>query len=278
MIESRDNLLAIGAFAGASFLSVKALRLYDQLGLLKPSHTDPQSGYRYYGRDQLRQARLIRMLRQMEMPLAAVRRVLAAAPAGAGLEVLAHVRELEARTDLARRLVRDVLAHINEEDGPMTLDVQVKEFGERPVVSISRRIKVDQLGGHIGDSLAALYAYAEAQGGQPAGAPFGIYHGPVNHDEDGPMEVCLPLAAPLAGGGEIAATVHAPLLVASVTLAGDQCAFPAVLKGYDATHDWIMANGYQFAGSPLEIWLQPPGPGERLEIAWPFREQDQAAG
>jgi PPM family protein phosphatase len=39
------ELLTIGAFAKASRLSPKALRLYDELGLLVPALTDPLSGY-----------------------------------------------------------------------------------------------------------------------------------------------------------------------------------------------------------------------------------------
>lgn len=72
------NLLSIGMFAEMTRLSLKALRLYDELDLLKPLHIDSQSGYRYYGIDQLSSARMIRNLRDMDMPLATIRQVLAA--------------------------------------------------------------------------------------------------------------------------------------------------------------------------------------------------------
>src|SRR5512138_1612555 len=78
MNDTRDNLLAIGAFADAAQLSLRALRLYAELGILTPSHVDPVSGYRYYHAMQLQRARLIRLLRRIEMPLATIRRVLAA--------------------------------------------------------------------------------------------------------------------------------------------------------------------------------------------------------
>jgi DNA-binding transcriptional MerR regulator len=72
------NLLSIGMFAEMTRLSLKALRLYDELDFLKPQHVDPQSGYRYYSVDQLSRARMIRNLRDMDMPLATIRQVLAA--------------------------------------------------------------------------------------------------------------------------------------------------------------------------------------------------------
>jgi PPM family protein phosphatase len=62
MEPTRDNLLPIGTFASRTYLSVKALRLYAQLGLLVPVYVDPDSGYRYYHADQLQRARLIRLI------------------------------------------------------------------------------------------------------------------------------------------------------------------------------------------------------------------------
>ena len=58
------KLLTIGEFARASRLSPKALRLYDELGLLRPVRVDEYSGYRYYSPDQLDQARLVAWLRR----------------------------------------------------------------------------------------------------------------------------------------------------------------------------------------------------------------------
>ncbi len=53
------GLLTIGAFAEAARLTPKALRLYDQVGLLLPAAVDPETGYRLYDPDQLPLARLV---------------------------------------------------------------------------------------------------------------------------------------------------------------------------------------------------------------------------
>jgi DNA-binding transcriptional MerR regulator len=76
MDPKRHKLLSIGDFVQASRLSRKALRLYDERHLLRPAYTDPDSGYRYYQPDQLVTARLIRELRQIEMPLSIIQQVL----------------------------------------------------------------------------------------------------------------------------------------------------------------------------------------------------------
>jgi DNA-binding transcriptional MerR regulator len=270
MNDTRDNLLAIGTFANAAQLSLKALRLYAQLGILTPSYVDPDSGYRYYHAHQLHRARLIRMLRQIDMPLATIRRVLAAAPAEAQQMVLEHCAALEERANQTRRVIHDLMAFIRQEEPTMALEVTVRTAAAQPIVSITKRVKVEQLGQHISDSLKALYTLAEAQGGSVAGAPLGIYHGPVNHEDDGPIEVCLPVKAALTASGDVATRELSAGKLASVMMVGEQCEFPAILKGYDLAFDWVHKNGYQAAEPPREIWHSEPGASARMEIALPF--------
>jgi PPM family protein phosphatase len=64
------SLMGIGEFAELSWLSPRALRLYDELGLLPPARVDPDSGYRWYAPAQLERARLVASLRQLDIPLA----------------------------------------------------------------------------------------------------------------------------------------------------------------------------------------------------------------
>jgi PPM family protein phosphatase len=70
-----ENHLTIGQFAEAADLSPKALRLYAANGLLTPSHTDGDSGYRYYRPEQLRTAQAIGLLRTAGMSLREIRRL-----------------------------------------------------------------------------------------------------------------------------------------------------------------------------------------------------------
>jgi protein phosphatase len=106
--------LTIGAFAKACRLSPKALRLYDQLDLLKPARVDPYTGYRYYSAAQLERARLVAWLRRLGMPLAAVREVCALGPGAAAREIRAYWARVEAdtavRRDLAAFLVDQLTA------------------------------------------------------------------------------------------------------------------------------------------------------------------------
>jgi serine/threonine protein phosphatase PrpC/DNA-binding transcriptional MerR regulator len=106
--------LTIGAFARACRLSPKALRLYDELELLRPARVDAETGYRYYTPAQLEQARLVAWLRRLGMPLARIRTVCALPPAAAAGEIRAYWARVEAETavrrDLAAFLVDELTA------------------------------------------------------------------------------------------------------------------------------------------------------------------------
>jgi protein phosphatase len=49
---------------------MRELRLYEQIGVVKPVHVDPRNGYRWYAERQLAVARLSSLLRSLDMPLA----------------------------------------------------------------------------------------------------------------------------------------------------------------------------------------------------------------
>ncbi len=270
------QLLSIGHVARVTLLSVKALRLYDQLGVLTPAYTDPDSGYRYYHADQLRDARLIRTMRQIGMPLATIRRVLAALPAEAEALLDDYLRAMEARVAQARRTVPELVSALQKEENCMSLqpeqpEVFVRTEESQPIVSVTHCVRVGELDRRIRESLATLRGFVADQGGTVTGAPFGLYHGPINAEEDGPIEVCVPVERALPTGGEVASRVLPGGQVAYTVLSGDECVFPEVLKGYDAVYDWIAGNGYEADDAPREVWRS--GPEDRqaeIEVSWRF--------
>jgi protein phosphatase len=98
--------MSIGEFARRSRLSPKALRLYDELGLLEPARVDDDSGYRYYSAAQLDRARLIAALRQLQIPLAEIKSIVGLEPEAAAERITEHWNATE-----ARRVARRDLAH-----------------------------------------------------------------------------------------------------------------------------------------------------------------------
>ena len=76
-MEATDTLMPIGRFARLTGLSVKALRHYDELGLLRPAAVDAGTGYRSYSTGQVERAETIRLLRRLELPLDDIASILA---------------------------------------------------------------------------------------------------------------------------------------------------------------------------------------------------------
>ncbi|SDT69352.1 protein phosphatase [Actinoplanes derwentensis] len=107
------ELLTIGAFARAARLSPKALRLYDELGLLPPAAVDGESGYRFYGPDQLEKARLIAWLRRLGMPLASIRQVCDLPAAEAAVAIGTYWERVLAETADRGRLAGFLVDHLS---------------------------------------------------------------------------------------------------------------------------------------------------------------------
>ncbi|MFC8086490.1 MerR family transcriptional regulator [Streptomyces sp. NPDC057340] len=114
------ELLTIGAFAKASRLSPKALRLYDELGLLPPARVDPVTGYRRYAPEQVERARLVAWLRRLGMPLVRIRHVCSLDAGAAAEEVRAFWARAEAETAARRDLAAFLVDHLARKDPAMS--------------------------------------------------------------------------------------------------------------------------------------------------------------
>jgi len=189
--------ISIGEFARRSRLSLKALRLYDERGVLVPSRVDQASGYRYYDPDQLDQARLVVMLRQLQLPLAAIKGLLACDPADAATRVAEHWRDAEAAHD-ARRELADYLVNRLTGKRSVVYEVGMREIPERSLLCLKRNVEQQEMWAFGKEFIAILRErplpkIAKIEGRE--GAAFCIWWGLVNDDSDGPIEWCAPVPA-----------------------------------------------------------------------------------
>ncbi|MFI9650422.1 MerR family transcriptional regulator [Streptomyces sp. NPDC052040] len=163
------GLLTIGAFAKASRLSPKALRLYDELGLLTPARVDPVTGYRLYAPEQLDQARLVAWLRRLGMPLARIQHVGSLDAVAAAQEVRAFWAQVETDTAARRDLATFLVDHLSRKDPAMsptaqTLGIRYAALSDTGLVRES-----NQDTAYAGPRLLAVADGCGSQGA-PAGA------------------------------------------------------------------------------------------------------------
>ena len=92
------QLMPIGRFSRLTGVGVKALRHYDEIGLLVPAAVDDETGYRFYSPEQVETAEAIRLLRRLDMPLDEIRTALAAGdPADLRNALVTHQRRIAIR-------------------------------------------------------------------------------------------------------------------------------------------------------------------------------------
>ncbi len=263
------TLVPIGRFSAICRLSQKALRLYDEMGLLRPAWVDPDSGYRYYAVAQAVEAERIRLLRSLEVPLEDVAEFLHD-PTGSKLVLDRHRRRLESRLGQLQALLAS-LAQLEREDA-MTYDVRTKEVAPQQIVAIRMRTRLVDIANEAGRAMGELFGHLGRAGAPPAGPPFSLYHGAPSEDEQVDVEFCVPVSRPMSGAGRISGRELAGGPAAYTLHCGP---YDAVGPVYAALQRWIQEHGHECADSPREIYLVGPqqvrDPTElRTEIQWPI--------
>ncbi|MBF6065807.1 MerR family transcriptional regulator [Nocardia terpenica] len=263
------DLLAIGTFARMARLSPKALRLYDELRLLPPAHVDPDTGYRWYSPDQLVRARRVVLLRQLDMPLARIKKVLDLPPDAAAGELAAYWDEQEQSARAKRELVAFLLNQFAGKRSTM-YEVSVRDIPARALLSITEHLTADQIG-EFATPLFALFGGPNIPRPEGvAGLPFLRYHGQVSNDSDAPVEFCCPIGE--ADINEVASRF--PDMASSSEPAMRE-AFIRVPKadmltalGFESLHQWLIDHNEQTTWAPRQIFLLDPSVAKSTDIVY----------
>ncbi|MGW1357157.1 MerR family transcriptional regulator [Streptomyces chartreusis] len=261
-----DELLTIGAFAARARLSAKALRLYDRLGLLPPAQVDEASGYRYYRAEQVERARLVALLRQLDMPLARIAEVVEA-PDGASAagRLDAYWADVEARVAGQRTLTEYLRGRLSGRNSEMyeKFVVETVDVPEQVLITETRHVLAGELPAWIGASLGRLEEAARECGGITA-APFVVYHSDVSMESDGPAESCVPVADEAAARAwlekqgrrwETKVRVEPAHKLAYTRITKAQVAHPQILAAFEAVEQWIPKKGLWLAGPCREVYF-----------------------
>jgi DNA-binding transcriptional MerR regulator len=198
-------VLKIGEFSSLAQVSIRTLRHYDEVGLLKPMHVETESGYRHYSVSQLPRLHRILALRDLGFPLDRIGEALeqgVSADALRGMLLLRQVeqeKQVEEETERLHRL--KALIHLIDKEGRMTNDVIMKEVEPQWIVSLREHIPayrvvgqlIGRLYGLLGP-LGRLYGLLGPLGGQGMGV--GLLHDPEYKEQDVDVEAGVYLKQP----------------------------------------------------------------------------------
>jgi DNA-binding transcriptional MerR regulator/effector-binding domain-containing protein len=267
--------LTVGDFSRATHLSVKTLRHYHQVGLLEPATVNPDTGYRYYSAGQIPTAQVIRRLRDLEMPVADVKAVLAApdAPARNAL-IAAHLNRLEAGLAQTRAAVESLRTLLAPADGPAAIEHRsVPAAAAAAIGGVVDR--ADALAWWQG-ALGELRATVRAQGLPATGPAGGVFASELFQTDRGQATVFIPVPGRVRPIGRVTSLVIPAAELAIISHHGslaDADLSYATLGSYATTHE-ISIDGplreYYLRGA----WDTPDEADWRTEIGWPIFRAD----
>jgi DNA-binding transcriptional MerR regulator/effector-binding domain-containing protein len=263
--------LTIGAFSRLTHLSIKTLRYYHEVGLLEPAVVDPDSGYRYYRPGQAHSAHLVRRFRDLGLPVADVKAVLAAPDLTARDAILAghldrmreQLRQTEAAVDSLRRML---------EGGSIAGAIEERLLAGTPTISVATNVTREDVATWWRDAFARLRAIAAAAGLEQTGPAGGLFDDELFTQDAGRARVYVPVrdSPALDGTGarwELPAGRFAVALHAGPHRDVD--------RTYAALGTYAAAHGRDGAGPVRERYLDNPldAPDTtqwRTEVCWPL--------
>jgi DNA-binding transcriptional MerR regulator len=270
-------MIRIGDFSKLSRVSVKALRYYDEMGLLKPVSVDRFTGYRLYEYSQLSTLNRILALKELGFSLEEIGRFLDDGLSLDQMRGMLKLRQTEARQRIreeTERLERieSRLRQIEQENNMSKYDVVIKNVEAIKVASVRDVVPTPpEQGGLWGE----LEGYLAMHRVHPNGACFTLYHDEDFKERDWDLEVCEPIDSDLTGSNRVKVR-GLPAVTLACTIHNGP--FVTINEAYSAIGKWLNANGYRIVGPCREVYLSPSNnnsqtdPNTVTEIQFPVEK------
>jgi DNA-binding transcriptional MerR regulator len=196
-----STIVGIGDFSRMTLLSVKALRHYHELGLLRPAQIDEETGYRRYRLEQVPTAQVIRRLRELGMSLDDVRAVIEAPDVPArNAAIGAHLRRMESELEQTRATVSSLRLLL---DGPPPgpVEVSYRVIGPAETLAIRDHVPYADVFDWLDAAFTELRAVLRDRDVRRAGADGALYSSELLEDEHGEIVAVVPVeSAPQPSG------------------------------------------------------------------------------
>lgn len=262
--------LSIGDFSRTTYLGIKALRRYHELGLLVPAEVDAVTGYRYYDASQVATGQVVRRFRDLGMPLEQIKEVLNATdPAARNELIVAYLRQLESSLEQTQQAVSSLRALLEAPRAP--LSVEYRTVGATAALAIAEPVPMADLEEWWSEAFTDLHGVLASTGAQRAGPDSALYSTEFFEEELGEVLAFVPVTGVPASShrvqpaeipaAELAVTVHAG-------------SFAELDQTYGALGTFVAEREIGVQGPIREHYLvgseeSPDESLHRTEVAWP---------
>lgn len=259
-------MYGIGTVARLAQVSVRTLRHYDHVGLLRPAGVDPRTGYRSYAPEQVLQLHRILVLRDLGVPLAEIGRLLEAEVSVEQLRGILRLRQAEVNARLAaqaEQLRRVEIRLAQLEEGAMSdYEVIVKPLEAMRVVALSEELAgTGEISAAAGRMYPRLHEALARHGVEFGGISLAVYE----HSGDGEGPMRLTTALPVPDGTTVEEDGLRTLDLAAVGRAATTVVRGSpdrFADGFRALHDWVERNGDRASTEEREVYVDCDGPPE----------------
>jgi DNA-binding transcriptional MerR regulator/effector-binding domain-containing protein len=266
------STLPIGDFSRATHLSVRMLRHYHEVGLLRPVDVDVDSGYRRYAPEQIVTAQVIRRFRDLDMPLEDIQIVLSAPDVETRNRVIAnHVARLESNLAQTQQTVAS-LRGLLDRPQDTSLAIEHRYVAATPAALITDIVDTAHVVAWFRGAMGEVAATLSAQGISPAGPVGGIFDAELLNEGEGRVTIFLPSDPLPQPVGRVSTAIIPPAELAMTVHLGSNT---EVDRTYGALAAYVTKHALAVDGPIREYYLVGPSdtPDESLwqtEVGWPI--------
>lgn len=272
-------MLKIGDFSKLSRISIRMLRHYDELGLLKPKSIDQKNGYRYYSEDQLPEIGKIVALKNMGFALNTIIDILKSFNNPKVLEEFLLIKQKEVQDDMEElsirvKLIETAIDKLKEGEHSMNYEVSLKELPQRYVASVRGILPSYEHEGVLWKKLMEEIGPLNVQDELPCYA-LAIFHDGEYKEIDVDVEVQKNVKGKYQNTENVEFRVENPIKYASAIYKGS---YEKMAELNESVAKWVVDNGYEFAGKNFNIYHVSPYETQNseefvTEICYPVKKK-----
>jgi DNA-binding transcriptional MerR regulator len=255
-------MLKIGDFSRLARVTVKALRYYDELGLLKPAKLDSFTGYRYYSADQLPRLHRIIALKEMGLSLEEIARLLQDDVSISHILDLLHTKQESQKRRLENELerlkwVEDWISEVERENKLPAYEIILKKVPPVQVVSVITTLPntfdVKPVWGQASSVMREIVDHIFKSSSQIVGPMIVIFPNEISREDNIECELALPVSQDVPSKGEIQCKELPGYdqMVTTIHKGGVNSGAPANI----ALAKWFETNDYQIIGPHRNVVL-----------------------